>query len=1175
MSDLVGNDLGRSYQDYLVASNEDRALQRLRSLAAGGSAEQPTPTEQAPPPERAPGIGVRVLRGAGTALRNVGEVPGQIVGGVLDGAREVFRAADDIANWMTGTPTPEESEATLGANPGRVIARNIPSMRRPETITGELTREGSQFLFGFWRGMGLLRGANVAQGAGTGAAAVRGLSAGAIADFFFNEADEGNLANAWTRAGLPPNALTDFLSTNPDDAAAENRLRNALAGAVVGGALEGVIATAKAARAASRARETRAEPTAPATLAEAAGQPVNRERDLLLLGDADRPLVEVPSLAARRLDEGMAAVNEAGEGAARGLAGAADDAARAGGPETITNTEAVRAATDVGPVYINWGRINTADDVQAIMRDMADAFRPQINEARRGIQTNEETARLAAQLGVSVEDILSRQAGSTWNAETALAARQLYTASGEQLVQAARAAASGGELEQAAFRRMMATHYAIQAQVLAARTETARALQAWSIPAGSSREQLQAIQQLIEGSGGSAATQAMARRLALLADNLPPDQLAPAMAAFTRRGALGASLEAVQEVWINALLSSPTTHVVNVTSNAANTFLQIAERAGAARISALRGADAGDGVVPGEALAMTYGMMTGLRDAMRLAARTYTDDSGDLASMLGKVDLPRDPAVSARAFGVDAGSGLGSAIDFIGHSIVRQPTRVMGAEDAFFKSILFRMELHASSLREGTARLVQRGEPLTQANLQREMRAVMQDPPEAVRMAAADAALYATFNRQAGPIAQSLLRLRNTESAAWNTSVTFVLPFIRTPMNILSYSFERTPLAPLVSQWRADVAAGGARRDLALTRMAMGTTMMAMGFDLADQGMITGRGPDDPAERANWERLGIQPYSVRIGGAWVSYNRLDPFGFLLGFAGDMADMVRRAEVEPDEVDEINELMGAAAVTISRAVLDRSWMTGAARFFDAIDQDQPKPEGFMGGIMGSLAAPGIVAFTERAVDPTQRETMGMEDYVLGRIPGLSDRLIPRRNLWGDEQRPGVRQIAGSETAADIVNALNPAPVSPVRDSPVDREMVALNLSIEGIGRRVTFSDGGPSVAINMREFPQALDELRRLAGNELRLEAFDNKGLRDALNDMVQGRGPMGETYLQQSTGEDGGRSRMIRRVVETYRDAAKREVLSRYPELRAHVMDRTEDVIRGRLPTGLEAPSLR
>jgi hypothetical protein len=1117
--------------------------------AAGGPQRGPdAPADPARPPrDPRDTTALRILRGAGTVARNVAEIPGQIVTGTLNATREAFRAGDELANWLNENvadlsvtvPLPGvPRDQTLNLNPTAVMAEAIPQGPEARTPTGTVTREGTQFLVGFLRGSGLLARAGVLQGGGRVTAAARAGAAGAISDFFFQEADEANISRAWNDAGLPANALTEFLATSPDDNAALNRLRRATEGVVAGAALDALLAAVRAARAGlavRRAQEAPAEAGAaaarpePRTLSEAAGSAPNAERDAILTPDPARPLVEM------RLAEAAAATD------------------RIDGPMSAAQLQyAGQVAGRPEPsVYVNWGRIQTPDDVQAAMRDMAEAFQREIDQTRRGVQTNEETSRLADMLGLTVADLLERQRGQPFNAETALAARRLYTASGEALLRAAEAAAAGGAgpLEAAAFRRMMAVHASIQAQVIGARTETARALQSWAIPAGSGREQMRMIEQLMEGSGGVETAQAMARRMAILARNLPPEDAARAVGQFANRGWGGATIEAIQDVWINALLSSPSTHLANISGNTLNVFLSAVERGAAARVAGARGAAAGEGIMPGEAAAMVYGITTGFRDAFRLLGATYRDGGTELGAMIGKAELGRDPAITARAFGVDEGSGLGRAMDFVGHQVVRAPGRAMGAEDAFFKSLVYRSELHAASLREAYGALASRQEAITTEALGREMGRIMRDPPEHIRIQAADMALYSTFNREAGPLARRLMGLRNTDSPAVNLAVATVLPFIRTPANILSYSFERTPLAPLVGQWRADVAAGGARRDLALGRMATGSAMLLMALDMAERGMVTGGGPDDAGERTVLARQGTQPYSVRVGDTWVSLNRLDPFGFLLGAAGDVSDLVRRGDIEPEEVNEISELMGALTLSVSRMVVDRSWMTGVSRALQAFDGRNANAEPFIGGTIASFLAPGILATAERIADPVTRDAMGINEMIQARIAGLSQNIIPRRNVWGEQERPGLRTIAGSETAADVVNAISPARMSSARQSPIDRELQRLNYSISAIERRVSF--GG--VDVPMREFPGALDRYRQLAGNALRLDLYGGRGFRDALNDMVEGRGPMAEQYRNAPDFGRNSKSSIIAGIRDVFRDRARERVLEEYPDLKEFV----------------------
>ena len=57
-----------------------------------------------------------------------------------------------------------------------------------------------------------------------------------------------------------------------------------------------------------------------------------------------------------------------------------------------------------------------------------------------------------------------------------------------------------------------------------------------------------------------------------------------------------------------------------------------------------------------------------------------------------------------------------------------------------------------------------------------------------------------------------------------------VLPFMRVLVNIQKHQWSRTALAPLSKAYRADIAAGGARAQIARPRPALGTmpSMAAM-----------------------------------------------------------------------------------------------------------------------------------------------------------------------------------------------------------------------------------------------------------------------------------------------------------------------------------------------------------
>ena len=219
------------------------------------------------------------------------------------------------------------------------------------------------------------------------------------------------------------------------------------------------------------------------------------------------------------------------------------------------------------------------------------------------------------------------------------------------------------------------------------RRRAARVLESWKIPAGGTKERLRALQAVLESDRRAAELhREIAHRLAALTDD------PAALEAFVETAGKGTTPQAVHEYLINALLSSPSTHIVNSGSNASVLAQQIYERCTAAQISALRAA--GGGVEPGEAAAMFHAVIASLRDAPRLGWQSLR--SGVPADQLGKVEA-REGAIAARTFGLGDGA-LGRAVDFLGTAL-RLPSRLLMSEDQVFKALNRRAELHAQAVR--------------------------------------------------------------------------------------------------------------------------------------------------------------------------------------------------------------------------------------------------------------------------------------------------------------------------------------------------------------------------------------------------------------------------------------------------------------------------------------------
>jgi hypothetical protein len=977
--------------------------------------------------------------------------------------------------------------------------------KKPETIEGKLTRGVTEFLTGFIPVLKGLRGLGMA---GNVAAP---MLAGAISDFTVRDPHEARLADLWKQLELPDNVLTDYLQSKPDDTEMESRFKNALEGAGLGVMTEGVFMAARALRAMKAVRETHVSEVD--QLRAKYGEITDEH--IKVLGDPKRSVVQVgdeikpgPDLDPRALIRG-----------------------RKGEP-----------FPENWSVYVNWSKIDEPDQVKFIIGKMAEAAKSQIDEARRGVMTQKAMVDLADDLGMDLPTLLARRKGEAFNAETALAARKLWAASAEKLLELSKKAAdpNAGPVDVFMFRKMMAVHAAIQAEVIGARTETARALGSWKIPVGGI-ERARAVDQMLATHGGAIESKEMARRLAILADNKVP---ASVIGQIAFKGYGSATADSFKEAWINGLLSSPTTHAVNIVSNTIVPFMQMGERAVAGGLRAVVG---GEGVAPHEAAAMAYGMVMSVRDAWRTAAKSLR--TGESQYAFNKIDMRNPRAITPETWNLSRETGLGRFVHYLGEA-TRIPSRLMGAEDDFFKTIGYRMELHAQAARQASQ------EGLTGREFGMRMAEIIKNPPEHIHMAATDAALYNTFTSEVGNFGRGLIRLRDGTL----NPMTFILPFVRTPVNIARYAFERSPIAPLVGQWRADIAAGGARADLALARMATGTAIMMTTMDFADQGVISGRGPSDPEIRAALQRQGWKPYSWKSNGTWRQYSRTDPMGMTMGFAADIVDAIKTGEINEDDVDEWQEVLAMAISVVGQVTINKTYLEGFANFVEVISDPKRYSEQYVDRLFASFLPLTSASYAvKNVIDPVQREYGTPAEAVQARIAFLSERLPPVRNLWGEpltiQQNPERGKVG---TAYD---ALTPWRGKDQVDSPIDKEIVRLAKGIQRIEKKSVFA----GVDSNMKFWPEVYDEYVRLAGNELKSVAHGGMGAKDYLNAVVSGKHPVSEVYRILP---DVERQRFIQSTVNDFRKLAQQEILMnpRFRPFADEIQRLQENYRAGRMP---------
>lgn len=788
------------------------------------------------------------------------------------------------------------------------------------------------------------------------------------------------------------------------------------------------------------------------------------------------------------------------------------------------------SAKDPKARNINFSNLETEGDVLQLLDDVS-LQNDNFLDARRGVVGHEET--VAKSKKYSIEDILGRKPGEAFNAEQITAGRNILIDSAEKLQSAAKLIQQGNasEADMLAFRQMVARHQAVQAQVSGMTAEAGRALNAFKIQAEGGMLQVRQMREMLEATGGTKSAQALAEMIAS-ADN--PAEIAK----IAREVGHANSADMLLEYWINGLLSSPATHMVNTTSNAMVALWQMPERALAAQVNKLfRSAD---GVQAGEATAQLFGMFRGVKDGLKLGWQALK--TGEPTDAALKLEARKYRAITAEnvsevlasgagRFGLDPesvrlGGPLAQAMDLLGEG-VRVPGRLLTAEDEFFKAVGYRMELNAQALRQAKA------EGLSGNALAERIAHLVNNPSEQIHMAAMDAARYQTFTNSLGETGQGFQRLANSHPVA-----KLLLPFVRTPTNIIKFVGHRSPLAPLAQTFRADIAAGGARRDLAIARMSLGSMVMGMGATMSFEGQITGGGPADKSQREALRRMGWQPYSVKVGDEYYSYNRLDPLGMFLGLSADVAEVMKYG------TDEDRENIGAAsAMALAKNLTSRTYLRGLSEFLDAVESgDEKKWSRYIQRQAATWTpATSMVAQVERTMDPTLRATYSIMDEIKARTPGLSETLPPRRNVWGE---PIVLQ---GGLGWDFVSPV----YSSTRKPSLADEEIYLNEVPVSMPRR-TLGQGNFAVELS----PEEYDRYVVLAGNEFK-DPNTGLGMRDYLEQEVI----PSDAYQNATEGPDGGRSLIIQQVIRQFRDGAKAQLQQEFPGLAGAMQQMQENKV--------------
>lgn len=786
-------------------------------------------------------------------------------------------------------------------------------------------------------------------------------------------------------------------------------------------------------------------------------------------------------------------------------------------------------ATPAEPGRTEWrnfrsDKLATTEGVKALIDQVAkDAGG--FEDARRGVRSWETTKEAGKQYGV--DELLGSKPGQAWNAEQLSAGREIMLELGGRIERAAPFITSGraSAEDMLQFRQMLAQHAGVQQVLQGAAAEAGRALNIMrSVSAAGGRIRSQQVLEALDSVGGDAATRKLAEMVMDSGGDLAK------VAEVARKGWGAKSADIVNEVYINGLLSGPTTHIVNTVSNSITALMQVPERAVAGAMGKVL---PGEGHAEmGEAGAQLYGLLSGWRDAVSAFAKTAR--TGEPSDAIAKLENANRKAFTSQNLGLDPEGNVGKAVDLFGEYYVRLPGRALMAEDEFFKTIGYRMELQAQAYRQASK------EGLSGPAMDQRIAELVSNPSEEIHASAEHAARYATFQETlAGDNWVQALGQSGLALTSKIPLLKLVIPFIKTPTNIAQYTLERTPLAPTLKTFREDVAAGGARRDLALARFTMGSTLSAVVATYTASGRITGNGPSDPKLRAEMLAAGWQPYSVLIGDKYVSYNRLDPVGAMIGAAADGMEVIRYAD------DEETTAGVAAAVSLgfANAMVNKTYLTGIGGVIDGLRQaDEGKMTAVKNVASKQAAAfvPAWLNFIRQNVDDTVREPSKTDiltqtiDQMKNRTPGLSSELPPKLDLWGEPIRP------------------ESAPLSPVKMTTGKQDAVLAEL----LSNRIAVGRPGKAVSVPLGDGLSAGVDLTAIDGTGWLLHDYRQAVGKLAHREMEKLVGS--KDWGNLSGGPEGEKAEETRRVWMDARREALLELMQTHPEIEAAAMAEVE-----------------
>lgn len=1116
-----------------------------------------------------------------------------LAGGLRDAAQESLETIDYLGDSITeavGAPVIDEgglqwlsadeirerglSDPFWGDPDG--MGYELPEVAASQSRAGNMARGVTQFLAGMVGAGRLLKGAG--QGArflrGTGlmATAGRGAASGAVADFTVFDAHEERFSNFLRdNVGLR-DPITEYLAADEDDTEAEGRLKNVLEGLGLGVAAEGLFAFTRLFRGAKEVAESEGSEAAAVHMNDGIRELAEENPELLgqleLFSEGSAPRHASSQSFRRVADE--AAEEAAGEVSLYNRAGLLEPQAR---PASPVNTDAFREmfagnalskmadAGDgsvqftelAGSRLFNHDYMDGAPSIAETLNIAADAIDPSAlptattfkRIARAAGRELADATRTSPQ---ALEEAIARQAADSGRqtqlmvAGKALAedlAREVHDL-GLRIMDAVARGQDTTSLE-ARYVRYIERMGELEANVksivtgaaqttAAGRVHTRDVVRGLDFTSGDVIEQLRAN---VDRVGGSKMVQRHIRKM--VATRHGPGGLRSAFD-VARRSRWGRFMDLHNEYWINSILSGPKTHLVNILSNTVHTLLLPAERM-------IGGVLTGNVASIRQGARLYSGLASAIRDSFAAAGNAFLREQNILDPQ-GRIM----EGAAGQAFHAISGVGLrmqqgplASLANMLG-VVLRMPSRALLTADEFFKQLNFRAMVR-SQLLDKAAELVEAG-TLKRSDVPRWVGARLDDAVERGAMSSSDGLEYArevTFTKELerGTFGKSVQDTVNR-----HPMLRTILPFVRTPTNIMRAVVQRTPiLHRLEQQLMADLRSGDPIRIAAARgKQATGMALWSGAAVLAAEGRITGGGPQDGRLRERLLDTGWRPYSFVLGSQedgfrYIEFRRMDPFASFFGMAADLAEI--SGHTSDKDLGDIGAMMITA---LSNNLVSKTYLTGIVDAINAFTHSDRYAERWIQRQVTSRLPFSAAQRQIRTMeDGAMREAWGMIDAIKNTIPGISSEL-PARRSWITGEPILYTPGWGADMVSPVGEALmaaNPIASGEHKGNAVLDELARLQYGFTAPLKTIA----NRTVELTSEQYSRLLElhgtiRLGRYTLSERLGRLFASRQYREGADRFLS---------------PDEARVELVREVIRAYRDASTDRLIRETPELQEAV----------------------